>query len=636
MSMKKFVLRFAVAAAAITIAAGLAAADTTAKRKKSFLQQLFGVTGERTPANRQKNGRKWLWGSKDEVRIIRGELSDLDAEVSYRQNLQDDDPEGEPGLGMGNLNYVPDKHVALAEPQATGTRPAGEAEAAIFDALGDSELGVRVLPEEKKAILQLYREHGYRPLWLDNGRLAGRALGVLKVLGAAAEDGMNAENYRPPALSSFDAAGSLGSADGASLARLDLGLTAMALKYARHASGGQFDPRRLSRYNDVTPAPVSIGKALKVLAWSPFPDAYLKSLQPSHPAYAAMKAALADLRKSQGDEPPVLIEDGQRVKTGQKDARIVALRQRLEELGYSLAAAEEPEVLDDSVAESLMAYQKSAGIKATGNLDAATVNALNQRNVARDIAKLADNMERMRWLPKDLGRKYVFVNQAAFEVQVIDGSKEVWRSRVIVGKPNTQTAVFHDEIEMVVFNPSWGVPPSIIANEYLPKLRRDPSYLDRIGFKVTNANGKLVSSSSVDWWAYGNRVPYGIQQPPGRKNALGELKFLFPNSHNIYMHDTPNRELFANDVRTFSHGCVRVQNPREFATVLLGWDRAKVDANTDSKKSQTVRLPGKVPIHITYFTAWPDETGKIQYYNDIYERDTTLERAASVVLVAQR
>ena len=180
------------------------------------------------------------------------------------------------------------------------------------------------------------------------------------------------------------------------------------------------------------------------------------------------------------------------------------------------------------------------------------------------------------------------------------------------------------------------MPPSIIANEYLPKLWNDPGYLDRIGFKVTTTTGKRIASRNVDWWNYSGKVPYNIQQPPGEDNALGELKFLFPNSHNIYMHDTPTKKLFAEDVRTFSHGCIRVENPREFATVLLGWDRAKVDANTASKDSQTVPLASKIPVHITYFTAWPDANGTIEYFDDIYGRDAAMAKAMSATLLAQR
>ena len=283
-----------------------------------------------------------------------------------------------------------------------------------------------------------------------------------------------------------------------------------------------------------------------------------------------------------------------------------------------------------------MAYPMTAPVKVTGVLGPQTVAALNNATTSGSTDKLLDNMERIRWLPRDLGSRYIFVNQAAFEAQVIRDGKPEWETRVIVGKPMTQTPVFNDEMEMVVFNPSWGVPPSIIANEYLPKLRRDPGYLDRLGFKVVTPAGKVVSSRSVSWGSYGAKVPYGIQQPPGVKNALGELKFLFPNAHDIYMHDTPTRELFSQDMRAFSHGCVRVQNPREFASVVLGWSPDEVAAKVETGVSETVRLKQKIPVHLTYFTAWPDASGNIVYFNDIYGRDKPIENARSSTLVAQR
>ena len=315
------------------------------------------------------------------------------------------------------------------------------------------------------------------------------------------------------------------------------------------------------------------------------------------------------------------------------------MRQKLIERGYAdaaLPAGADPLLLDKELSVQLRLFQKDSRIKVSGALGPQTIAALNTDLTARDMAKLIDNMERIRWLPRQLGQRHVFVNQAAYKAEVIENGQPVWSTRVIVGKPNTQTSVFHDEMELVVFNPSWGVPPSIIAKEYLPKLRRDPGYLDRLGFKVVNQKGKVVSSRSVRWSSYGSKVPYGIQQPPGVKNALGEIKFLFPNTHNIYMHDTPSRELFDEDMRAFSHGCVRVQNPREFAAVLLGWDAAKVAANIETPASETVRLKQKIPVHLTYFTAWPDETGKIRYFDDIYGRDKAMEDARSSVAVAQK
>ena len=636
---KNFAWRASLAVLALTVAATTANADTQViKRKKTFFQSLFGGSSGK-PRKVQRAGlfdsKPWWNNDNGDVRII------SDPAASRRNQLLADssDPEGSSGYGMGNLTYVPGKLVQLGGTVPKEPRPAGTLEAAVYDALSSADLGIRVTAGERDAILAHYGQSGFKPLWIANGKVSDRARTVLKVLADAAAEGMDPESYLPPVLTGYAAAETLSGSDSGALARLDLGLTAMALKYARQASGGEFDPRKLSRYNDVTPEIVNPEVAMKVIAWSPYADSYLRDLQPKLPAYAAMKAALAELRKDGPGSAPVVVAGGPRLKPGSTDDRIPDLRARLGQLGYDMPAddaAGDPLLFDATLSGVLKKFQKSAGLKASGSLDAATVNALNGHGSERDRQRLVDNMERLRWLPKSLGNRYVFVNQAAFKVQVIDSGKEIWNSRVIVGKPTTQTAVFDDEIETVVFNPSWGVPPSIIANEYLPKLRRDPGYLDRIGFKVVNSRGKQVSSGGVDWWSYGSKVPFSIQQPPGNKNALGELKFLFPNSHNIYMHDTPSRELFANDVRAFSHGCVRVQNPREFATVLLGWDRARIDKTTDSKASQSVALKSKVPVHITYFTAWPDETGKIQYFNDIYGRDQAMEDARQVLTVAGR
>jgi murein L,D-transpeptidase YcbB/YkuD len=640
---------------AVALTAGSAAADTaTRKRKKNLFESLFSSSSSMSRAERNRRdramfGRKWWEDRNDGIRIISGQ----DEKPRRNRNVivaSDEDPEGDPGFGMGNLPYAPDKTLPLDGQKFASGRPADATAGLIYDALTGTGSSVRVRADIRETIAIRYLAQNFRPIWLENGKLSQRGDAVLKVLAAADEDGLEAARYLPPSLGAFTA--SAPEFDPAAMARLDIEITAATLRYARDASGGQFDPRRLSLYHDVTPAWVAPDKAIKVLAFSPYPADYLKSLHPAHPAYAAMKAALAELRKSKAEASaaagtetgdvivgaPAMIAEGPIVKVGKSDGRIPAVRKRLADLGYpdAVNAAGEDDILDADLSVQLRLFQKASGIKVSGLLGPQTVGALNADHTARDEARLLDNIERLRWLPKDLGQRHVFVNQAAFEVRVMDKGSEVWKSRVIVGKPLTQTSVFYDEMETVVFNPSWGVPPSIIANEYLPKLRNDPSYLDRIGFKVVDASGKVVRSSNIDWWNYGSKVPFGIQQPPGDDNALGELKFLFPNTHNIYMHDTPTRNLFEKDVRAFSHGCVRVQNPREFAQVILGWDAGKVDANVDSKKSQTVKLPQKVPVYLTYFTAWPDETGKIVYYNDIYGRDKTLETARNAVVLAQR
>jgi murein L,D-transpeptidase YcbB/YkuD len=648
-SIKRLAWRVGLSALMVAVVASAAEADSlTIKRKKSFFNSLFKSSAEQKAIKQRvllnKKKKKTLFGSgfwdsqsDPGVRIIYG--SGGEGDLTQKRRIIDDDPEGGSGLGMGNLPYVPEKLVNIDGASFAVPRPAGDIEGAIYDALTGRSLDLRLRPAEREVILKHYEAGGFQPLWIDKGKLSERALAVVKTFAGAGAEGLDPSSYLPPGLASFDEAESLSTADSLRLAQIEIGLTVAALSYAHDASAGRFDPRRLSLYNDIVPEAVAPALALKVLAYSPYADAYLASLQPTHPAYAAMKAALAEIRQQDPGVEPVRIPAGPRVKLGKIDTRIPTLRDRLKQLGFTVADGADgadPLVLDEATSAALKEFQTANAIKASGQLETMTVNALNSHGSDRDKQRLLDNMERLRWLPKNLGNRYVFVNQAAFRVDVMDGGKPVWTSRVIVGKPMTQTAVFNDQIETVVFNPSWGVPASILANEYLPKLRRDPGYLDRIGFRVVDSRGRKVSSSSVDWWSYGSKVPYGVQQPPGHKNALGELKFLFPNSHDIYMHDTPNRNLFNEEVRAFSHGCVRVQNPRDFASVLLGWDRDKVDANTNSKQSQSVPLPIKVPIHITYFTAWPDETGKIQYFNDIYGRDESLQKARSALTIAAR
>ena len=631
--MKNFAVRFAVAAAALVVAAGVAFADDPVikKKKKGLFYDLFGG-GSRSSGAPQSPADNGWWNEDGKNRFF------FFGSRQKRYDLGGLDPEIEPGYGMGNLTYVPDTLVALSQEFLVQPRPADAAAAAIYDALIDPELSIRITGEEKQAILEHYTSTGFRPVWIADGKLTPRAEAVLAVLAAAGEEGMEPSNYLPPSLASFDAASLPKAGDMQALARLDLGITAMAVKYARDASGGQFDPNRLSRYYDIAPEPVSTDLVLKVLAYSPFSDAYLRGLQPQHPAYAAMKAELGKLRKESAGSEFVPVAEGKRVKPGQSDPRILALRDRLEDLALlppEAAADADSEILDPTLSAALKQFQKQAKIKETGSLDSATVAALNDHGSERDLRRLTYNMERMRWLPKNLGEKFIFVNTAAFQVSVMDKGNEIWRSKVIVGKPMNQTSAFHDEMETVVFNPTWGVPPSIIANEYLPKLWDDPSYLDREGFVVTDSSGEVIPSTYIDWNYYTGRVPFDIQQPSGPGNALGEIKFLFPNKHDIYMHDTPTKNLFAKEMRAYSHGCVRVQNPRDFATVVLGWSRAKVDKYVGYGETQSVPLPAKIPVHITYFTAWPDENGKILYFSDIYGRDKTMEKAISAQTVAQ-
>jgi murein L,D-transpeptidase YcbB/YkuD len=272
------------------------------------------------------------------------------------------------------------------------------------------------------------------------------------------------------------------------------------------------------------------------------------------------------------------------------------------------------------------AAQERAGLKPDGVIGPRTVAAISGTSRADRIEKVTLALEELRWLPSDLGGTRVFINEPAFTASYFEDGSEKLKMRAVVGKPSNQTSFFYDEIEQVDYNPYWGVPQSIIVNEMLPRLRRDPGYLDRSGYEVTDSRGRRIPSSAVNWGAYGAKIPFSVRQTPSEANALGELKILFPNKHAIYMHDTPQKALFAQDMRAFSHGCVRIQEPREMAAAVLG---KPVDYIAEKLRHghSTEKVTRKIPIYVAYFTAWPDASGKVEYFADIYERDMRLKTA---------
>jgi L,D-transpeptidase YcbB len=562
----------------------------------------------------------------------------------------DPQPERPRSPDDGFVIYRPVKLVALSNPKLEAPIPAQVLASTILHELRQTETPLKVTTQQRDAIINFYRLNNFGPLWTTSEGLNDKARNILALFAKAEEEGLTPLDYLPPALGSFADDASNVKGNVISLARLDIGLTAMALRYAEQIHSGRIIPKRLSGYYDIEPPALNLGQTLYELSYRPLPGPYLASLAPTHPAYTAMKAKLAELRgkASQINREPV--PAGRRVKPGERDVRVVLIRERMVEQGLlsendAMAwmlghAADNPdtktyeETLDKQLSKALKAFQRGNKIKQTGSIDKATVDALNSRSDQDNTQKLALNMERIRWLPRELGQRHVFVNQAAFELRVMDRQAISWRTKVIVGKPETQTAVFSDEMETVVINPYWGVPQSIIRYEMMPRLARDSRYLDRLGYEVVNSKGRKVSSRSVNWWAYGKNIPFGVRQPPGDDNALGRIKFLFPNSHDIYMHDTPTKELFAEAVRAFSHGCVRVENPREMAEHVLGWERKRVDDMIATGQNKNISLDKHIPVHLNYFTAWPDESGKVVFYPDIYDRDSRLDKALNTITVA--
>ena len=455
-------------------------------------------------------------------------------------------------------------------------------------------LALQRLPEkERRDLAQLYAERDNKPLWITPDGWSATAKGIVARLALAGDDGLFLADYAVPAFERHDIA---------SLAEADLRLSALAVLYARDARGARIETRRLSRL--ITPKLTipSVAEVISALGQAKDSDessSLLASFNPPHAGYRALRAKLRDARReSSPDTPLVAIPEGPALKVGMRDERVPLVRARL-----GLGPSQEP-VFDRSTAVAVADFQKNAGLPANGILSRQTLAALGAPATSRLEADLVAQMERWRWLPADLGRDHIIVNVPEFIVRVTRDGSQVHQTKTIVGRPDTPTPIFSDTMDHVVVNPSWFVPPSIMKNEFLPKMAADPNYAAKRGFEVVRRGNNIY-----------------VRQPPGDRNALGHIKFMFPNDHAVYLHDTPTRGLFNSTRRAFSHGCVRVDQPFRLAEFIMGKDAGYSEARVRSmvgSGERTVKLPKPLPVHITYMTHVVDESGQMTTFEDIY------------------
>jgi len=332
------------------------------------------------------------------------------------------------------------------------------------------------------------------------------------------------------------------------------------------------------------------------------------SYEPHAPEYLALKAKLAEIRAGKGNTGKARIPNGPSLNIGIQDQRVPLLRRRLGAIGEGGAT------YDTALADAVKKFQEAHALKATGMLNAATVEALNGQQSDRQTDIVTANMERWRWMPHNLGKTYVIVNLPDFTLRVMREGKQVWMTRIVVGKPSTPTPILSAQMKSITVNPIWNVPPSIAANEYLPLLQQDPTILQRMGLSVSyNPDGTIH-----------------LAQPPGEQNALGRLRFNFPNKFLVYQHDSNQRNLFTNDKRAESHGCMRVQDPLKYAEVLLslvrpggGYTQDRIRAMFGNNEID-IQFPTFIPVHVTYQTAVVNDRGKLEFHEDVYDRDQAL------------
>lgn len=354
----------------------------------------------------------------------------------------------------------------------------------------------------------------------------------------------------------------------------------------------------------------------------------LEGLAPKQPGYQTLRNELATLR-AQAAGSLTRIPDGPMLRTGDTGPRIDALRARLIELGFLNGDGSQNgsagSRFDDAVEDAVKRFQADAELDDDGIVGAATLKALN-RGPQERIDQVRINMERWRWLPDELGGRHIRANIAGFSLTVWENGRQLRTHLMIVGRPYRKTPVFSSTIQYVVFNPWWETPHNIARRDKLPDFRKDPSSIGQLGFQVLDRSGQLVDPEAIDW----NQVsaanfPYRLRQAPGPQNALGRVKIMFPNRHNVYLHDTPTQGLFAQRQRAFSSGCLRTQEALDLAAWLLRdvpqWDRSRIDAAVAAGAERRVDLASQVPVHIMYLTAVAEPNGVVRYLDDIYDRD---------------
>ncbi|MEO8421677.1 MAG: L,D-transpeptidase family protein, partial [Hyphomicrobium sp.] len=505
-------------------------------------------------------------------------------------------------------------------------------------------LGQKASADESAALSAYYGTITGTPLWVSTSGLTDKGKAVVGEISRA-------ENWGLPAAAFDVPSPATGALTPEAAADTEIQVALAVLKYARFARGGRINPANISQLMDQKPTLVPPQTVLTDIAAADKPDAYLTSLQPKHPQFEALRQMLIKLRGGEVKEEVAPTEDpalsvqlpmGRIIRPGGTDPQVALLRQRLK------APAGDPmmeNVYDDQLQTAVKAFQSSKGLTPDGIIGNGTRQVLNggpkpaavsQTNDSK-VERILINMERWRWVPVDMGEFHVWDNVPEFLTRVVKSNNVIHTDEIIVGQPSWPTPVFSADMKTVVFRPSWGVPDGIKSKELAPLLRKSSggagffgifgggysaqAVLDAYDLKAY-ANGRQVDPNSIDWSSVDIRR-FSFQQPPGPKNVLGDVKFLFPNSHDVYMHDTPERNLFGKSFRALSHGCMRVHEPRRLAEVLLaedkGWSSDKVQSMFSS--GGEVALAKHIPVHVTYMTARVDENGKLQTYGDFYGLD---------------
>jgi L,D-transpeptidase YcbB len=463
--------------------------------------------------------------------------------------------------------------------------------------------------KERGAIEAFYASREFAPIWITNGAMNERGKATAAYLAAVDAEGLDPADYPVPVFKA--------GAEADALAEAEVRLTDTVLTFARHAQTGRVHYSRISADILYTLVKSEPNEVLGKISGASNVREALDSFNPQQPGYKALKAKLAEVRNGADVNKPVIPQgpvlkyskDKKGKEVLMEDPRVPALRR-----WFGIKAVDGDTNYDKTLADTIAKFQKEHGIQPSGQLTTATLDAINGPKRERTLDIIIANLERWRWMPRDLGQTHVMVNIPDFTLRVVRDHKLVWTTKIVVGKPHQATPITSAEMKFITVNPTWNVPPSIIQNEYLPALAQDPHALERIGLKIEQNRDGTVR----------------IWQPPGERNALGRIRFNFPNKFLVYQHDTPDKHLFAHEKRAYSHGCMRVQDPLKYGEVLLSLVLPNEKYTQDRLQKMfggseiNINFPNVVPVHLTYQTAYVDDAGKLVIRDDVYGRDARM------------
>jgi murein L,D-transpeptidase YcbB/YkuD len=471
--------------------------------------------------------------------------------------------------------------------------------------IGDARLAdVRVLEE-------FYQDRDYGFAWTGPARVEA----LERLAQGSRGDGLRASDFHLQEIHDLLKGRDPASLSGQLRADADILLSDSLLRLIHHYRYGKVDPQALDPTWNHAEGPYStdLVRDLERAAEASDLAAEVRGLMPGAAFYSRLKKGLAHYREiaAAGGWKPV--SPGRTLKPGMRDSRVPEFRERLRVTGdYSGPEVRDPRLFDAALKRGVMAFQKRHTLAVDGVVGPATLAAMNV-SVENRIDQIRVNLERMRWVYDQLPDDYLLVDVAG----------QVWQSRVIVGRQDRPTPVFRDQVEYLEVNPTWTVPPTILKDDILPNARKNPGYVSKKGLEVVTRGGKKVSPSAVNWNVSAGSFPYMLRQPAGERNALGRVKFMFPNRFSVYLHDTPSRNLFNKPQRLFSSGCVRVENPMELAELMLDgrWSQDKLKSMVQSKRTRWLHLKEPLPIILAYWTADTDEDGRVRFREDVYQRD---------------